>query len=445
MSQAKILAIDDEKNIRHLIRNELTLEGFGVTTAKSGEEGLKLIDEKSFDVVLLDIRLPKMNGIEVLRNLRQKSPQTQVIMITGYGDIQTAVESMKLGARDYITKPFKLSELLAIVNEVTADNGKYKELPARHIASPASVVPNFVVCPSREMREVYDLADRVADTDVTVLIQGETGVGKDVLAARIHYSSRRKASPFVVVDCGLLNQNLAESELYGHTKGAFSGASELKQGLVERSHGGTIFFDEIGNIDPDMQKKFLRFLETRRYRRLGETKERQADSRIILATNLDLSDAARKGMMRLDLFYRMDVIGIRIPPLRSRVDDIAPLARHFLETDAANKQPKKISTEALIALAEYPWPGNIRELRSVITKATVFAKSDIITPEDLPAHVFSSKKPLQSLPKSLEDLEKDHIMKVLDDTGGNQSRAAQILGINRKTLYKKIHKYQLFC
>ena len=445
MGQAKILAIDDEKNIRHLIRNELTLEGFGVTTAKSGEEGLKLIDERNFDVVLLDIRLPKMNGIEVLRNLRQKSPQTQVIMITGYGDIQTAVESMKLGARDYITKPFKLSELLAIVNEVTADNGKYKDLTARHFATPSSVGPSIVESPSREMREVYDLADRVADTDVTVLIQGETGVGKDVLAARIHYSSRGKANPFVVVDCGLLNQNLAESELYGHTKGAFSGASELKQGLVERSHGGTIFFDEIGNIDPDMQKKFLRFLETRKYRRLGETKERQADSRIILATNLDLNDAARRGIMRLDLFYRMDVIGIRIPPLRNRAEDIAPLARYFLEMDGANKQPKKISPEALMVLAEYPWPGNVRELRSVITKATIFSRAETITPEDLPAHIFSSKKPLQSPPKSLEDLEKDHIMKVLDDTGGNQSRAAQILGINRKTLYKKIHKYQLFC
>jgi DNA-binding NtrC family response regulator len=444
MSRARILAIDDEKNIRHLIKNELTLEGLEVTTAKSGEEGLRLFKEKRFDVVLLDIRLPKMTGIEVLRNLKQKSPHTEVIMITGYGDIQTAVESMKLGARDYITKPFKLSELLAIVNEVAAEDGRYKELRTEHLGYSADGGPCFVGCPSREMREVYNLADRVAATDVTVLIQGETGVGKDVLAARIHLQSSRKANSFVVVDCGLLNQNLAESELYGHTKGAFSGASETKQGLVERSHEGSIFFDEIGNIELDMQKKFLRFLETKKFRRLGETKERQVDSRIILATNSDLNDAVQKGIMRRDLFYRMDVICIRIPPLRNRAEDIAPLARHFLEMNPGNKQPKEISPEALMALAEYTWPGNIRELRSVITKATIFSKSALITPEDLPAHILTDKKPLLSPPKSLEDLEKDHIVKVLQDTGGNQSKAAEILGINRKTLYKKMHKYQLF-
>jgi DNA-binding NtrC family response regulator len=444
MTRARILAIDDEKNIRHLMRNELSLEGFDVVTAKTGEEGLKLLKDKHFDLVLLDIRLPKMNGIEVLRNLKQKSPHTEVIMITGYGDIQTAVESMKLGARDYITKPFKLSELVALVTEVASDNGKLKDLRTQLSGVSTGGGSCFVGCPSREMGEVYDLADKVADTDVTVLIQGETGVGKDVLAARIHLNSRRKDNSFVVVDCGLLNQNLAESELYGHSKGAFSGASELKQGLVEKSHEGTIFFDEIGNIELEMQKKFLRFLETKKFRRLGETKERQVDSRIILATNLDLNDAAQKGVMRQDLFYRMDVICIRVPPLRNRVEDIAPLAEYFLERNSAGKQPKVISPEALMVLAEYTWPGNIRELRSVMTKALIFSKSDVITPEDLPAHMLTNKKPLQSPPKSLEDLEKDHIMKVLEDTGGNQSKAAEILGINRKTLYKKIHKYQLF-
>jgi DNA-binding NtrC family response regulator len=226
MSRARILAIDDEKNIRHLLRNELTLEGFDVTTAKSGEEGLRILKDKHFDVVLLDIKLPQMNGIDVLRNLKQKSPNTEVIMITGYGDIQTAVESMKLGARDYITKPFKLSELLALVNDIATDNGGPKDLRAQLAITPTHGSHRSVGCPSQTMKEVYDLADRVANADVTVLIQGETGVGKDVLAARIHLSSSRRDNPFVVVDCGLLNQNLAESELYGHSKGAFSGASE---------------------------------------------------------------------------------------------------------------------------------------------------------------------------------------------------------------------------
>jgi DNA-binding NtrC family response regulator len=443
MSRSSILAIDDEKNIRHLLRNELTLEGFDVTTAKSGEEGLKLLKDKRFDVVLLDIKLPRMNGIEVLRNLKQKSPNTEVIMITGYGDIQTAVESMKLGARDYITKPFKLSELLALVNDVATENVGRKDLRTQLSSASAHGSPRSVGCPSEEMKQVYDLTDRVADTDVTVLIQGETGVGKDVLAARIHLGSRRKDNPLVVVDCGLLNQNLAESELYGHSKGAFSGASELKMGLVERSDGGTIFFDEIGNIELEMQKKFLRFLETKKFRRVGETKERQVDSRIVLATNVDLNDAAQKGILRQDLLYRMDVFCIRIPPLRDRADDITPLTQHFLDANGAGRRPKTMSPEALMALAEYAWPGNIRELRSVVTKATIFAKSDVITPEDLPNHVLTSRKPLRTPPKSLEDLEKDHIMKVLEDTGCNQSKAAEILGINRKTLYKKIHKYNL--
>ncbi len=234
MSRASILAIDDEKNIRHLLRNELTLEGFDVTTAKSGEEGLKLLKDKRFDVVLLDIKLPRMNGIEVLRNLKQKSPNTEVIMITGYGDIQTAVESMKLGARDYITKPFKLSELLALVNDVATENVARKDLRGQLAGASAHGSPRSVGCPSQEMKQVYDLADRVADTDVTVLVQGETGVGKDVLAARIHLRSRRKDYPLVVVDCGLLNQNLAESELYGHSKGAFSGAVRIETGFSRK-------------------------------------------------------------------------------------------------------------------------------------------------------------------------------------------------------------------
>jgi DNA-binding NtrC family response regulator len=213
--------------------------------------------------------------------------------------------------------------------------------------------------------------------------------------------------------------------------------------LVEKSDGGTIFFDEIGNIELEMQKKFLRFLETKKFRRVGETKERQVDSRIVLATNVDLNDAAQKGIMRQDLLYRMDMFCIRIPPLRERVEDIAPLTQHFLDISNASRRPQTMSPETLMVLAEYTWPGNIRELRSVVTKATIFSKSDVITPEDLPAHILTNKKPLQSAPKSLEDLEKDHIMKVLEDTGGNQSKAAEILGINRKTLYKKIHKYQL--
>ncbi|MGC8659754.1 MAG: sigma-54-dependent transcriptional regulator [Desulfomonilaceae bacterium] len=445
MKRGRILVIDDEKNIRHLFKNELSSEGYTVVTAKSGEEGLSIIADQNFEIIFLDIRLPKMSGIDVLRSLKLKSSQSEIIMITGYGDIGTAVESMKLGARDYITKPFKLVEILALVEQILDENRINKDLFSQQMEGrQLAVDPDFVGCPSPAMCTVYDMVERVGPADVTVLIQGETGVGKDVVARLIHSWSPRKNKPFVVVDCGLLNQNLAESELYGHGKGAFSGASEMKLGLVEKSHQGTIFFDEIGNLEPDMQKKFLRFLETKKFRRVGETKEREVDTRTILATNLDLKDAAHRGVLRTDLFYRMDVITIYVPPLRERKEDIPLLASHFAKNRAPGNKPRKISREALAALTNYAWPGNIRELRSVITKATLFSKLDEINLNDLPEHIVANQRTKVSTLESLEDLEKDHIIRILQQTGGNQSSAAQILGINRKTLYKKIHKYGLF-
>jgi DNA-binding NtrC family response regulator len=444
MTRGKILAIDDEQNIRHLIQSEFTLEGFEVTTAKNGHEGLKLVDDEFFDVVLLDIKLPRMNGIEVLRRLKQKSPSTEVLMITGYGDIKTAVESLKLGAREYITKPFKLNELLALVKQAVADSpdDAGRSTPA---SRPRTGDGNgFVRCPSRPMQSVYDLIEKAAPSDKTILIQGETGVGKDVLAYQIHCASLRKAGPFVTVDCGLLNRNLAESELYGHGKGAFSGATERKTGLVEQSHGGTLFLDEIGNIDMELQKKFLRFLEHRRFRRVGETREITVDTRFILATNLDLNDAVRKGVMRQDLFYRMGVIDVELPPLRSRAQDIDFLCQHFLKMDGARNLSCTLHPETAQILAEYGWPGNVRELKSVINKAMIFADSNVIMPEDLPSHILAGRMCTPRRPKTLEELEKEHILSVLEETGGNQSKAAETLGINRKTLYKKIHKHRLF-
>jgi two-component system NtrC family response regulator len=441
MFPGKILAIDDEQNIRTLIANELTLEGFGVTTAKSGEEGLRLCDKEKFDVVLLDIRLPKMNGIEVLRRLKEKRPDARVIMITAYGDIKTAVESMKLGAQDYVTKPFKLSELLALIRQVMGDSRKSGEAQASEPILTVDGAGSFIHCPSRAMQDLYALVAKVAPSDKTVLIQGETGVGKDVVAHQIHALSRRKDGPFVIVDCGILNQNLAESELYGHTKGAFSGASEKRSGLVEQSHGGTLFLDEIGNIEMELQKKFLRFLETKKFRRLGETREIDIDTRIILATNLELQDALQKGTMRKDLFYRMDVIHLKISPLRKRSEDVPPLTRHFLKLERDALGVKKISPEAMTILTEYSWPGNVRELRSVINKAMIFTRTDTIMPGDLPTEL---RRNVPVAPqKTLEDLEKDYILTVLEKTGGNQSEAAKILGINRKTLYKKIHKFKI--
>ncbi len=444
MSNGKILAIDDERNIRRLIRNEFSFEGFEVITAASGEDGLRTFEREGFDAVLLDIKLPKMGGIQTLRSIKEAAPDAEVIIITGYGDVQSAVEAMKMGARDYITKPFKLDELLALVRQIIRERravGKDRtETGAALPADPGGAIR----CPSPAMESVYRLMDRIAPTDHTVLIQGETGVGKDVLALQIHAASRRNDGPFVTLDCGLLTHNLAESELYGHRKGAFSGAAEAKTGLVEKSDKGTLFLDEIGNIDLELQKKFLRFLETQRFRRIGETREIAVDARIILATNMNLERAVKQGTMRMDLFYRMDVMQIQVPPLRDRIQDIEILARHFLNAAAPRYGAKTLSKEAMAQLTTYPWPGNIRELKSVINKAMIFADGDAIEPDDLPSHVAVRRNPSPRGPKTLEEMEKAHILSVLEETGGNQTRASEALGINRKTLYKKLHKYKLF-
>jgi len=444
MSQGKILAIDDEQNIRHLIRNEFMLEGFDVTTAKSGEEGLGFVDGQDYDVVLLDLKLPKMSGIETLKLLRRKNPRSEVIMITGYGDIHSAVESVKLGARDYVTKPFKLDELLTLVKYAVKDSQRQGNfLPSIDSANTAGK-GKFIVCPSKAMQEVYALVKKIAPTENTILIQGETGSGKDVLAAYIHRNSPRKSGPFLTLDCGLLTPNLVESELYGHKKGSFSGASEAKVGLVEKSHGGTLFLDEIGNIDLDLQKKFLRFLETGRIRRVGETKETQVDTRVVLATNLSIEEAVEQGRIRSDLFYRMAEFSITIPPLRKRPEDILPLTRHFLSIRANDSPTKRISPEAAEILISYSWPGNIRELKSAVNKVDILADSEIITKDHLPTHFAMQKSVPSPSSKTLEDIEKEHIMRVLAETDGNQSQAANVLGINRKTLYKKIKKYKIF-
>lgn len=444
MTIGKILAIDDEQFIRRLIRNEFSFEGFDVTTAKTGEEGLSFFDDQQFELVLLDIKLPKMDGIETLRRIKQISPETQVIMITGFGDIKSAVECVKLGAADYVTKPFKLDELLGLTRQAIKKQQSERENQKKSVKNKTLEMCDYVHCPSKAMKKVYEIAFKVAPSDSTVLIQGETGVGKDMLAYQIHLNSARNDGNFITLDCGLLSRNLVESELYGHRKGAFSGASETKIGLVERSDHGTLFLDEIGNIDLEVQKKFLRFLETRSFRRVGDTKETQIDTRIILATNMDLYDAMKKGEIRKDLLYRMDVISIKVPPLRERTEDIPVLANHFLDIHPDKRPGMKLMEETLEYLIQYSWPGNIRELKSIINKLVILRDSLEISPEELPAHIVSNRHLLKSKPKSLEELEKAHIISVLEEAGGNQSKAADILGINRKTLYKKIHKYGIF-
>jgi DNA-binding NtrC family response regulator len=444
MSLGNILIVDDEQNIRRLIRNEFSNEGYEVTTARNGEEGLVLIQQKDFDVILLDIKLPKLSGLEVLKKIKEKSGAAEVIMITGYGDIQSAVISLKLGAMDYLTKPFKLDELLSIVQKAVSSSRQKQPPNAEPDGGNHLKAKEFVMCRSPAMQAVYQMARRVAKTGHTIMLNGETGVGKDVLAYQIHQQSLCANGPFVVVDCGLLSHNLAESELYGHRKGAFSGATEAKIGLVEKSHTGTLFLDEIGNIDLELQKKFLRFLETRRFRRIGETREQQIDTRIILATNLDIKKAILEGTLRSDLFYRITEFMIVIPPLRERPEDILPLANYFLKKLPYTGAPIGISKEAQAILTSYPWPGNIREIKAVIGKCALLSNTGMIQPDDLPAHMKARHCESSHKSKTLDDMEKEYIINVLAETEGNQTKAAELLGINRKTLYKKIHRYKIF-
>lgn len=442
--RGRILAIDDEANIRRLLTDELEQEGFKVETAETGEEGLALVDTATYDLALVDLKLPGMSGIDVIKKMRRLSYPPEIIVISGYGDIHVAVESMKLGVRDFVTKPFKLSELIPLVDQAVKEK-RVLDGRASPPLSPVHQDKHAITCPSGAMQDVYQQIRRVALTDATVLIHGETGVGKDVIAREIHFQSRRKENPYVAVDCGLLNDNLVESELYGHRKGAFSGAVENKTGLVAASDGGTLFLDEIGNIDMEIQKKLLRFLETRRYRRVGDISESSADTRVIAATNMPLADGAKKGTFRRDLLYRLDVICIHIPPLRDRPEDVPPLVEHFVKADSQVTGSRvRISSRAMNLLMQYPWPGNVRELRSVIFKSVVLASSSVINPQDLPCLIASKGPRTEEMSKSLADVERDHIVSVLREVGANQCRAAEVLGINRRTLYNKIRKHGIF-
>jgi len=443
--RGRILVIDDEAGVRRLLRDELQEQGFEVVTTETGEEGLSLAAQRPFDLALVDLGLPGLDGLGVLKKMGEIPCPPDTIVMTGCGDVQTAKEAMRLGAREFISKPFELSQLIPCVGNVVNRKQSNERQSVRPALTAGREDNYMAVCPSSVMKKVYDEIDKVACTDTTVLVQGETGVGKDVTAREIHMQSHRRGKPYIVVDCGLLNGNLAESELYGHRRGAFSGAADGKIGLVEASEGGTIFLDEIGNIDLEVQKKFLRFLETKRYRRVGDIGERRVDTRIILATNVPLEQAARNGAFRPDLLYRLDGLAIRIPPLRERPEDIPVLVEHFLKADShLAGRSVRVTLQAMELLTRYPWPGNVRELRSVIVKTVVFAESDVIKPGDL-ANLVACKKPAQEqFCKRLRDVEKEHIVKILKEVGGNQTQAAQILGINRRSLYNKIRKHAIF-
>jgi two-component system NtrC family response regulator len=446
--RAKLLVVDDEQPLRDLLQMELSRSGHTVHTAGDGTEGLNRYREEIYNVVLLDIRMPGADGLEVLRRMRVESTVPEIIMLTGHGTIESAVECIKQGASDYLTKPVKLDELELAVDKAHEKN----RLRLENMALKLEVKKfenNRIVGSSMAMRKVLDLVRRMGATEEHVLVQGESGTGKELAARAVHDASTRASQPFLAINCGRLNVHTAESELFGHMQGAFTGASKSRAGIFELANGGTVFMDEISEMPLDVQVKLLRILETRTFRRLGGNRDITVDVRCVFASNKDLEACVRSGTFREDLFHRINLLPITLPPLRDRRSDIPVLAEFFLETDPYRTAGDwTITPEAMAALCSHHWPGNVRELKNALRRACILAPEPRITSDLLP---FAAPAPLSpspaasppGVPVPLWVLEREHIRRVLETTQGNKSRAAEVLEIDRKTLYAKIDRYNL--
>jgi DNA-binding NtrC family response regulator len=442
-----VLVVDDDQTARRLLHEVMAREGYRVEAAETGREAIEKSGAAFFDVVLSDIRMPDRDGLEVLRALKRLAPETIVIMMTAFGSIETAIEAIKEGAYDYISKPFKLDEVRLTVKRALDHKRLLKEnIRFRQELRERYQLEN-IVGRSHSMLEVYKVIARVASSSSTVLIQGESGTGKELVARAIHYNSPWADSPFVVVDCGALTETLLESELFGHVRGAFTGAVASKKGLLEDADGGTCFLDEVGGIARTLQAKLLRFLQEREIKRVGSTDVVRLNVRVIAATNRDLEALVREGTFREDLFYRLSVVAIPLPPLRERKDDIPLLAEHFLAkyTRQNKKQISHISPEATVLLCEHDWPGNVRELEHVIERGVALTGSPVLLPDDLPAKLRKEAGEGASSAQSLtlRELEKQHIQRMLRVARGNRSLTAQLLGVHRRTLYRLAERYQI--
>jgi len=440
---AKILIVDDETIMRESLAGWLERDGHAVQTASSGEEALRKCKETHFDILLLDIKMEGMSGLEVLRRVKESDADVAVVMITAYGSIATAIEAMKNGAFDYMLKPFDPNELGVLIEKIIRHQQQAREnLYLKEQFKERTRFENMIG-QSEPMQKVFDLICDVAPADTTVLISGETGTGKGLAAKAIHSHSRRCHGPYVVVNCGAIPEHLMETELFGHMKGAFTDAKETKKGRLELAHGGTLFLDEIGEIGMRMQIDLLRVLEDRVFYRVGGTQPLEADFRVVAATNRSLEQAIRDGRFREDLYYRLNVVGLTLPPLRQRKQDIPLLADHFLHryVQETHRPVDHISRGALDEMMVYDWPGNVRELENAIERAVVVGKARQILPEDLPIVCRATVAAARAT--TLEDVEKAHIRQILSDHQWNVARSARVLGIDRSTLYSKIKRYSL--
>lgn len=447
--KTKILIVDDEDSHRIMLRAVLKDEGYEVAEAADGSEAVHAIEQEPFDLVLLDVRMKTMDGIEALNEIRKISPLIPVLIMTAYASVKTAVEALKAGAFDYLTKPLDIEELKILIEKAL----ELYHLREENLTLKERLGDRFdfskIIGKSRKMGKLFDTLSLVAPTDATILILGESGTGKELVANAIHHNSLRKNQPFIKVSCAALPETLLESELFGHERGAFTGAIARREGRFQLAHRGTIFLDEVGEMSPTTQMKLLRVLQEKEFEPLGSVQTLKVDVRVIAATHKNLTQEVQEGRFRQDLFYRLNVVPVSLPPLRERKEDIPALAHHFFVAyrDKNQKGLKDISNKTMDLLIRYDWPGNIRELENCLERAVIMARGEVIAPADLPSHLqaLSSGKEGQAfdLPTgiSLQEVERALILKTLEDTGGNRSRAAEILGINRRTLQNKLKEY----
>ncbi|MCX8116797.1 MAG: sigma-54 dependent transcriptional regulator [Desulfobacterota bacterium] len=451
MEKAKILIAEDEASQRELLEGFLKKEGFSVETASKGREALEKIEADFFDLALLDYKMPELDGLQTLREIRRRFPDLPVVMMTAYGTVETAVASMKEGALDYLTKPIDLEELLLIIRKTLERSNLIRENRELKARLQERYAFQNIISASPKMEEVMGLVARVAPSQATVLIRGESGTGKELIANAIHYASPRADKPFLKVNCAAIPETLLESELFGHEKGAFTGALQKRIGRFEEADGGTLFLDEIGELPPTTQVKLLRILQEKEFQRLGSNISLRVDVRVIAATHRNLEEAIKNGSFREDLYYRLNVISIHLPPLRERREDIPLLIDHFLKkySELNRKKIQDLSKEARALLLRYSYPGNVRELENLIERAVVLCRGPVITREDLPFHLqegvpekdWNVTKKMKTLPESLEEVERDLILKALHQHQGIQTRAAESLGISERVLRYKMKKY----
>ena len=465
MPNHKILIVDDEKKICDVFSRMMTREGYSVLKATSGRKALKIVEEHTPHIIFLDIKMPELDGMEVLKQIKRLNPDIVVVILTAYGGMKRVIEATRLGAFDYLTKPFNIDKIKIIIEKALERQAIGRQIVSLREELKEKVLYQGIVGNNPKMVSIYKTISQVADVDTAVLIYGESGTGKELVAEAVHYNGTRKDKPFIAVDCASIPSTLLESELFGHEKGAFTGAVSQKPGKFEIANSGTIFLDEIGNLPLDTQAKLLRVLQEKQIYRVGGIKPIKVNPRVVAATNKDLEKAINLGEFKLDLYYRLNVIPIYIPPLRERQDDIPLLVDSFLDKykKTLNMEEKRISEKALNLLMRYDWPGNVRELENVIERALVVGKHKVIWPEDLPERIrgfgvdakgeihgvrilldsTSIKKYSTSLDKAVDRLEEDMIILALKETGGNMTKAARALKISLRALRYKVKKHGL--